>query len=461
MKSEKQKGNNSIAIDLYFKLIERKVTLLLELNRIDEAICEIEEGLAVLKERHIVSDMQWRRFAMLYTNFGIAFESKYEDEVLGEKKEEYYEKAYKYIKNGIKLWKKFTDVYNVSVAKVHLADLCLNNDHNIASWYKKYRRILKEIKGIETNTYQLLYAEMLLRMVNQYCSTDTFNDCGMSYRTAKKYLCEINEIYGEFCPNDAIAQLGYLKTYLALELSHSIEAQDCQMIIKKLDKLIHNYETHVKQDLGENLFELYVNDIQNNLGVAYYRLGCKYATLNNNKAADFLNKSIHYFQESINSYNIINAQGSELLFKVIVNLTNTRLMLYKCDKNKKHLEENIKLIRRSLSKFSRIVPNSLIMAEAYISLGKSYGKLNDFKDEIKFYDKAEAYVCEKGISDDTSQLLYWLYKGYANSYASQRKFEEAREYYNKTKNILLEAGYTNDSDVVMEIIDELNKIKNY
>ena len=63
------------------------------------------------------------------------------------------------------------------------------------------------------------------------------------------------------------------------------------------------------------------------------------------------------------------------------------------------------------------------------------------------------------ISEETNQILYWLYKGYASSCIKQGRPNEAIEYLTKMKNILLELGYGINDAEVLEIDSEIHKIE--
>ena len=446
--------------DLRFKLLERRIILKLRMNAHDEAISECYKALEKFGQHETNSDISAHRKGMILSNLAIAIAAKYEVEEDCTLKEQYRYHAEKFLNDSIKLWQKLGDDYNLCVIRLHKADFEFDCDGNSASWFKKYRRIATKIKNNDGKLFQVLYAEMLVQMVDRYCSADVFDDCGMSYRIASKYLDKVGQIYDMHCKDDVLERMELIKTRQALELSCAYDAADLKKLIAKSEKLLNKYSEHVAQDADTYLFEFYAGDIRNNTGTAYYRLGCSYLAKNRvEDAVKAYKRAIEYYTECIEAYRATNEQGSDLLFKVCLNVANVKICLYKCQKDDNYLNESIVLMRKSISKFKKLFPGSILIAEAYCTLGTIYRLKEQFKESIRYYCIAEKHGEQNISQDNCVEVFFWIYGGYADNYKNMGNFVKAAEYLKKKKALLLRCGYETDSDEVSEIDRQLTELE--
>ncbi len=129
------------------------------------------------------------------------------------------------------------------------------------------------------------------------------------------------------------------------------------------------------------------------------------------------------------------------------------------------------------------LPNNQQRYDAFIMLYKNYSKVFQLLGEkiiaVEYLHKARDLlegvndvvavrnidneiiniINRSFISEETNQILYWLYKGYASSCIKQGRPNEAIEYLTKMKNILLELGYGINEAEVLEIDSEIHKIE--
>lgn len=445
--------------DLRFKLLESSIILKLRMNAYDKAIVECYNALGKIGQREKESDIYAHRKGMLLSNLAIAIAAKYETEEDLAQKEEYRCQAEKCFAESIKLWQKLDDDYNVFVVRLHKADFEFDCDRNTASWFSKYRRIAKKIKNDDGNLFQLLYSEMLMQMVRKYCSADVFDDCGMSYRIASKYLDEVGQIYERYCHDDILRRLELIKTRQALELTCAYDAAKLKRFIDKSEKLLDEYREHAAQDADKHIFDLYVVDIRNNTGTAYYRLGCVYLEKNMVKDAVMAyEQAVGFYTECIEVYRVTNEQGSDLLLMIYLNIANTKLRLYRCQKDDKYLNDSIMLMQESIRKFKKLFPDSIPVALAYCTLGTTYRLKGEFKSSIRYYRIAEKLGDRIIKQGDCAEVFFWIYEGYADAYKNMGFISKAVEYLNKQRELLLRCGYEADSTEVSEIDERLKEL---
>lgn len=445
--------------DLLFKLLESSIILNLRMNAFDEVISECEEALEKFGRNKIEWGVYAHRIGMLLSNMAIALAGKYEVEEDKVKKDKYRFQTEKYLCESITLWKRLGDDYNLCVVRLHKADFEFNRDEDYACWFRKYKSIAKKIKNEGGKQFQLLYAEVLLQMVDRYCSADALNDCGMSYRIASKYLDDVGLIYDNYCSGDVLKNMGLIKTRQALDLTCTYSETDLRKFISRSNKLIDKYRDHAMQDAaGVNMFEYYVGDIRNNIGSAYYRLGSEYWANNKvSKAAKAYERAVEYYSQCIETYHETNEQGSDLLFKVCLNIVNVKLCLYKCKKDSKYLDDSIKLINNTICKLKKLFPDSMLIAESYCVLGSAYRLMGRVKNSIKYYSIAEK-ICEQNVGLGNREVSFWIYGGFVKSYRDIGNIDKAVEYLKKQRELLLSCGYELDSDEVSEIDKHLKEL---
>lgn len=446
--------------DLRFKLLESSIILKLRMNEYDEAILECYKAIEKFGRNETASDIYAHRKGMLLSNIAIAIAAKYEVEENSAQKEQYRCRAEECLNESIKFWKKLGDNYNLFVVSLHKADFEFECDRNSESWFRKYRRIAKKIKNDGGKLFQLLYSEILMQMVRRYCNADVFDDCGMSYRIASRYLDEVEQIYDRHCNDDILRRMELIKTRQALELTCAYDAASLKKFLVKSEKLLNKYREHAAQDAGINMFELYVVDIRNNTGTAYYRLGCAYLAKNRVKeAVKAYKQAVEYYTEGIEAYRATNEQGSELFFKICLNIVNVKLCLYRCQKDDNYLNDSIALIQALIGKFKKLLPDSILIAIAYCTLGTTYRLKKQFKNSIKYYRIAEKLGERIICQGDNAEVFFWIYEGYADTYKNMGIIDRAAEYLKKEREMLLRCGYETDSAEVSEIDRQLKELQ--
>lgn len=452
-------GTKESLENLSVKLLEKSIVLKLRMGAYDEAIEECKSAIDKFGRKETMSDIQVNGVGMLLSNMAIAIAAKYEVEEDFDKKEQYRFQAKKCLDEGIRVWKKLGDDYNLFVVRLHKADFEFDCDGDCAAWFKKYRSIARKIKNDGGRLFQMLYAEVLMQMVDKYCSTGVFENCGISYSVASKYLDEVGRIYSIYCSDDVLKRLELEKNSQTLELTYASTVGELKKFIVRSEKLLNKYAEQVAQDVDANLLDLYVGDIRNNIGTAYYRLGCAY--LVKDKVADAVNaynRAVGYYTECIRAYRTKNEQGSDLLFRVYLNQANVMLCLYRCNSDDNYLNDCIALMLDAIDKFKKLFDNSILIAEAYCTIGAAYRLKRQWKSSLKYYRIAEKLVERNGYGN-SAEVLFWIYGGYANIYKNTGEIAKAVEYLKKKRELLLSYGYATNSEEISDIDRELKGLE--
>ena len=116
-------------------------------------------------------------------------------------------------------------------------------------------------------------------------------------------------------------------------------------------------------------------------------------------------------------------------------------------------------MRKSISKFKKLFPGSILIAEAYCTLGTIYRLKEQFKESIRYYCIAEKHGEQNISQDNCVEVFFWIYGGYADNYKNMGNFVKAAEYLKKKKALLLRCGYETDSDEVSEIDRQLTELE--
>ena len=446
-------------IQAYFKRLERSIVLNLDLNLFDHAILECENALSFLKQKRISSFLYKSQFAMIYSNMGIAYIAKFQDEIDPNNKEHFYNQALKYTKKGIRIYRELKDTDNYVRLGYHLSHFNLMIDGNVTSWIKSNMRIAKKIKEDITPNTQETYAQILLDIIFQYCASSAFNDCGISYKTIKAYLKEVNDIRKKFHPNSFTRKFDIQKAYWLVELTHENNVDSLKKIVIELENLLVEYKKHVESDYREGLFEKYAQDVQNTLGVLNYRIGAHFDSIcEYQKSIVFYKKSIEYYKWSAESLKKIGAFGSVAILNIYNNIAVVRFGLYRIDKNEKHIKQNINDLDVALDEFVKIIPNSLIIAETLINLGKSHYFIKNYELALINYQNAESIIDNHEDPYEKMENFYWLCKSYAELFEETQDYDKASQYILKARDLLTSNDYEEDSLEVLELDNYLTKL---
>lgn len=443
-------------IQAYFKRLERSIVLNLDLNLFDQAILECENALFFLKQKRISSSLYKSQFAMIYSNMGIAYIAKFQDEIDPNNKEHFYNQAIKHIKKGVRIYRELKDTDNYVRLGYHLSHFNLMIDGNVTSWIKSNMRIAKKIKEDMSQNAQETYAQIMLDIIFQYCSSSALNDCGISYKTIKAYLKEVNDIWKKFHPNSLTRKFDIQKAYWLVELTHENNVNSLKKIVSELETLLVEYKKHVESDYRDGLFEKYAQDVQNTLGVLNYRIGAHYDSIwEYQNAIAFYKKSIEYYKDSAESLKKIAAFGSVAILNVYNNIAIVRFSLYKLDNNEEYISQNIKELDAVLKNFVQIMPNSLLIADTLKNLGRSHYFIKNYELVLVYYQNAESILDNHEDPYEKMENVYWLYKSYAELFETIKDYRKAAEYILKARDLLIDNDYEEDSLEVLELDEKL------
>ena len=396
----------------------------------------------------------------IYTDMAIAYIHKFRNEILPEEREYFCKQARKYAKKGIKLYREIEDLYNMTILEIRLSELNLLMDGNVTEWIKTSKRIANKIKEDKSERAQGIYAHILLGIVSQYCGSSAFNDCGISYKIAKKYLSEAKQIYEKLYPNNPVKKFGILKIYWMLEAACNIDINKDEQIIVELTNLLSEYRKHVEKDFYEGLFEQYALDIQNVLGVLNYRVGAHYDQNNDVcSSIGFYNNAIKYYSDSIVSLKKIGAIGSIEILNAYQNIAIVRFSLYKLNNDEKYISQNIKELESVLDDFVQIMPNSLLIAETLQNLGRCHCIFKNYESALLCYQNAESTIDNHEDPYEKIENFYWLCKSYAELFEETKDYDKASQYILKARELLTSNDYEEDSLEVLQL-DEKLKILN-
>lgn len=451
------------AINYYFKLLERSIVLGLELNDLDDVIFTCKKALSFLAEKNISIHLYKIQFAMIYSNMGIAYSYKFQDENLPENKEFFYNQAIKFMNKGRKLFYEQEDICNYVATSVQLSKLKLMFDGNIGTWIRTNKRLAKKIQTNISSEAQHIYAEILLSIVHEYCASSAFYDFGMSYKTAKKCLEEVQAIYKKIHSNNPIYNFELSYVYLILETTCASDISTLENIIVELEKLLVEYKKHIEKDFCEGLFEKYANNIQNSLGVLNYEIGTHYDEINDFESAIiYYNKSIQYYIDAANSLKKIGCQGSVEAHNIYHNIAVVRCSIYKFEKqNNPIIFQNINKLENTINAFMQVMSNHISMADIFLDLGMSHYLEKNYGTALRCYQDAEQILDGNCDQNNNFEMIYLICKNYADLFEAIGDFNQSKYYIEKARKILLNSGYEKNSEEIYVLDQKLEMLTTY
>ena len=123
------------------------------------------------------------------------------------------------------------------------------------------------------------------------------------------------------------------------------------------------------------------------------------------------------------------------------------------------MNDSIALIQALIGKFKKLLPDSILIAIAYCTLGTTYRLKKQFKNSIKYYRIAEKLGERIICQGDNAEVFFWIYEGYADTYKNMGIIDRAAEYLKKEREMLLRCGYETDSAEVSEIDRQLKELE--
>lgn len=448
------------AFKMYFKTLEKSIEAKIDLNELDEAIELYEKAKSFLTKMGITQKKCKQEYATIYANLSIVYMNKFYDSDDLAQRGHYYDLALKLMRKGERIFRQIEDTYNLAVLLIHKADLELMVDGNVTKWIKKSNRLIKIIKDDRSRRGQEIYARLLTSIVSRYCSSSCLNDCGISHKTAKRYLIEINEINSRLHPQNTNLKREIVKLDCMLDLTLATSIVEYRSLIKRLERLMLEYKQQVEMDYNEGLYERYTADIQNCLGMLYYRIGVYYKSIKNHKKAiDFYSKAEDCYYDTMNFIAKTGGPGALEILNIYKNIASVRLNKYDCDNNAESIETITNELTAVAERFEKIIPRDILIAEIYESLGRFNYILNEYDKSLSYFERAEQIIESYEDDNEKAESIYWLCKDYSLTLVAVGEYELAVEYLNIARDLLIDFGYEEESEEVLEIDRRIEKSK--